>query len=73
LTNKEYKIMDVPGQVEALSLVGLEDGATRGGHLVHALASPSLEVNFTAEPTMLRKSLDNYSGLTLIHPTRVPA
>lgn len=90
LSNKEYRIMDVPGQVEALSLVGdvgvagaspvvqcqlvvgLEDGTTRGGHLVHALASPTLEVTFTAEPTMLRKSFDNYSRLTLIHPTRVP-
>jgi protease PrsW len=90
LPNKEYKIMDVPGQVEVLSLVGevgvagsspvvhcqlvvgLEDGTTRGGHLVHALASPTLEVTFTAEPTMLRKSFDDYSGFTLMHPTEVP-
>jgi predicted DNA-binding protein with PD1-like motif len=90
LPNKEYKIMDVPGQVEALSLVGdvgiangapvvhahlvvgLEDGTTRGGHLVHALASPTLEVTFTAEPTVLRKSYDDYSGLTLMRLREVP-
>jgi len=84
LPNKEYKIIDVPGQVEALSLVGdvgiangspvvhchlvvgLHDGTTRGGHLVHALASPTLEVTFSVEPTVLRRSFDEYSGLTLM-------
>jgi RsiW-degrading membrane proteinase PrsW (M82 family)/predicted DNA-binding protein with PD1-like motif len=84
LLNKEYTIVEVLGQVEALSLVGdvgianglpvvqahvvvgLQDGTTRGGHLVHALASPTLEVTFSVEPTVLRRSLDEYSGLILM-------
>jgi uncharacterized protein len=84
LARKQYKVIDVPGQAEALSVigdvgvandsvvvhchivVGLADGTTRGGHLVHALTSPTLEVTFTAEPTVPRKSFDEYSGLTLM-------
>lgn len=80
---KAYKITSVPGQVEALSLVGdvgiangkpavhchvivgLEDGDTRGGHLVEATVSPTLEIMITVEPTVLNKMFDACSGLTL--------
>jgi protease PrsW len=81
VANRDCKIVDVPGQVEAISLVGdvgiangspvvhahlvagLEDGTTRGGHLLHALTSPTLGVTFSVEPTVLRRSSDEYSGL----------
>lgn len=83
---KAYKITSVPGQVEALSLVGdvgiangkpavhchlivgLEDGNTRGGHLVESTVSPTLEIMITVEPSVLKKMYDSCSGLTLFAP-----
>jgi len=48
--------------------VGLEDGSVRGGHLVEATASPTLEIMITVEPGVLRKQFDACSGLTLLRP-----
>lgn len=86
LSRKAYKVISIPGQVEALSLigdvgmaagkpavhchitVGLEDATTRGGHLVQALVSPTLEIIITVEPAVLKKMFDSCSGLTLFDP-----
>lgn len=48
--------------------VGLEDGTVRGGHLVEATASPTLEIMITVEPGVLNKQFDACSGLTLLRP-----
>jgi len=79
---KEYKVIPVPGQVEASSVigdvglvdgkpvvhvhavVGLPDGQARAGHLLHAIASPTLEVFVAEEPSSLTKTHDP-TGLSL--------
>jgi len=48
--------------------VGLEDGTVRGGHLLEATASPTLEIMITVEPGVLKKQFDACSGLTLLRP-----
>jgi predicted DNA-binding protein with PD1-like motif len=48
--------------------VGLEDGTVRGGHLVGATASPTLEIMLIVEPGVLQKQFDACSGLTLFRP-----
>ncbi|HVR49895.1 MAG TPA: PPC domain-containing DNA-binding protein [Pseudorhodoferax sp.] len=86
LERKAYKVMPIPGQVEALSVVGdvgmaggqpavhchitvgLDDASARGGHLVQAVVSPTLEIMLTVEPTMLKKMFDSCTGLTLFDP-----
>jgi predicted DNA-binding protein with PD1-like motif len=42
------------------------DGAVRGGHLIEAHVSPTLELFLTAYPTALEKKLDEPTGLMLI-------
>lgn len=52
--------------------VGLEDGSVKGGHLLSAIVSPTLEVFVTEEPAELNKKLDQVSGLSLIDPVVAP-
>ena len=61
-----------PGKplVHVHKVVGLEDGQTRDGHLLHALTSPTLEVFVTEEPATLSKKPDGYPGLTLFDPVQ---
>jgi predicted DNA-binding protein with PD1-like motif len=47
-------------------LVGNSDGTTRGGHVLAAYVSPTLEVMVTAEPVTMQKRLDPATDLTLI-------
>ena len=86
LGRKAYKVMEIAGQVEALSVigdvgmaggrpmvhchitVGLEDTSARGGHLVQAIVSPTMEIIVTVEPAVLRRRFDACSGLTLFAP-----
>jgi len=53
-------------------VVGLADGSTRGGHVIEATVSPTLEVMVTVEPKGLQKRLDEATGLTLIDPVTAP-
>lgn len=53
-------------QVHAHLVVGLRDGAARGGHLLEAHVRPTLEVVLTETPSHLRKEHDPESGLALI-------
>jgi predicted DNA-binding protein with PD1-like motif len=46
-------------------VVGLSDGAAWGGHLLHAVASPTLEVFLTTYPEPLPKRLDPETDLQL--------
>jgi predicted DNA-binding protein with PD1-like motif len=51
-------------------VVGLADGSTRGGHLNRGVVRPTLELFVTAFGRMLRRALDDASGLPLLAPGR---
>ena len=52
-------------QIHAHGAVGLPDGEVRGGHLLEAVAWPTLELFFTAFPTALVKKHDEETNLFL--------
>jgi len=52
-------------QIHAHGAVGLPDGMVRGGHLLQAIAWPTLEVFFTAYATTLIKKHDEETDLFL--------
>jgi predicted DNA-binding protein with PD1-like motif len=47
-------------------LVGASDGTTRGGHVLAAYVSPTLEVMITVDPVTMQKRFDPDTDLTLI-------
>jgi predicted DNA-binding protein with PD1-like motif len=49
-------------------VVGFPDGSTRGGHVLEAYVSPTLEVMVTVEPKAMHKRFDPETDLTLIDP-----
>lgn len=49
-------------------LVGGPDGTTRGGHVLSANVSPTLEVMVTVDPVTMQKRFDPDTDLTLIDP-----
>jgi predicted DNA-binding protein with PD1-like motif len=49
-------------------VVGTSDGTTRGGHVLAAYVSPTLEVMVTVDPTAMHKRFDPETDLTLIDP-----
>lgn len=49
-------------------VVSRPDGEVRGGHLIHAVVSPTLEITLTEEPATLAKKVDEASGLTVFDP-----
>jgi predicted DNA-binding protein with PD1-like motif len=50
-------------------VVGYPDGTTRGGHVLAAYVSPTLEVMLTVDPNAMHKRLDPETNLTLIDPS----
>jgi predicted DNA-binding protein with PD1-like motif len=52
-------------QIHAHGAVGLRDGQVRGGHLLHAIAWPTVELFFTACPATLLKRHDDETDLFL--------
>src|ERR1700692_2126932 len=50
-------------------VVGTSDGTTRGGHVLAAYASPTLEVMVTVDPAAMQKRFDPDTDLTLIDPS----
>jgi uncharacterized protein len=50
-------------------LVGAPDGTTRGGHVLAAYVSPTLEVMVTVDPVTMQKRFDPDTDLTLIDPS----
>jgi predicted DNA-binding protein with PD1-like motif len=54
--------------VHAHMMVGASDGTTRGGHVLAAFASPTVEVMVTVNPIAMQKRLDPDTDLTLIDP-----
>jgi predicted DNA-binding protein with PD1-like motif len=53
-------------------VVSLEDGTTRGGHVLGGHVSPLLEVWVTVDPTPLLKKHDEKTGLNLMDPDAKP-
>ena len=53
-------------KVHAHVVVGLRDGATRGGHVLEAHVWPTLEVVVTESPKHLQRTTDPETGLALI-------
>lgn len=51
--------------VHAHLTCGLTTGEARGGHLVHAVTSPTVEVFITVHKTQLNKVPDSASGMTI--------
>ena len=49
-------------------VVGTSDGKTRGGHVLAAYVSPTLEVMVTVDPIAMHKRFDPETDLTLIDP-----
>jgi len=47
-------------------VVGMSDGATRGGHVLEAHVFPTLEVMVTVDPIAMQKRFDPETDLTLI-------
>ena len=52
--------------VHAHGVLGLRDGSTRGGHLLHAKIRPTLEVVLRESPGRLQKTYRPEFGLALI-------
>jgi predicted DNA-binding protein with PD1-like motif len=50
-------------------IAGTSDGTTRGGHLLDAYVSPTLEVMVTVDPIAMQKRFDPETDLTLIDPS----
>jgi predicted DNA-binding protein with PD1-like motif len=50
-------------------VVGYPDGTTRGGHVLAAYVSPTLEVMVTVDPMAMHKRFDPQTDLTLIDPS----
>jgi predicted DNA-binding protein with PD1-like motif len=49
-------------------MLGTSDGTTRGGHVLDAHVSPTLEVMVTVDPITMQKRFDPETDLTLIDP-----
>jgi uncharacterized protein len=54
--------------VHAHMMVGTSDGTTRGGHILDAYVSPTLEVMVTVDSIAMQKRFDPETDLTLIDP-----
>jgi uncharacterized protein len=57
--------------VHAHGVFGRSDGSAWGGHLLHAIVSPTLEVYVTTYPQPLLKRLEPETQLQLIDPALV--
>ena len=54
--------------VHAHMMVGTSDGTPRGGHILQAYVSPTLEVMVTVDSIAMQKRFDPETDLTLIDP-----
>lgn len=52
--------------IHAHVVVGKEDGTAHGGHLLHALVHPTLEIILTESPGWLVRQMDEKTGIPLI-------
>ncbi|MET0852682.1 MAG: PPC domain-containing DNA-binding protein [Candidatus Rokuibacteriota bacterium] len=57
-------------RVHAHAVVAMQDGTTRGGHLLEARVQPTLEVVLVESPRHLRRTPDAATGLALLDLSR---
>ncbi len=62
----DIAVVDGEPEIHAHVVVGLADGAARGGHLLEAHVRPTLEVVVSEAPAYLRRKKDPETGLPLI-------
>lgn len=62
----DIALVDGEPEIHAHVVVGLADGAARGGHLLEAHVRPTLEVIVSEAPAYLRRTKDPETGLPLI-------
>lgn len=66
----DIALADGEPKLHAHVVVGMRDGAARGGHLLEAHVRPTLEVILTDSPSHLERVHDPETGLALIRMTR---
>jgi len=78
LINGQHEVIGMSGDIALYQgqpvvhthmLVGASDGTTRGGHVLAAYVSPTLEVMVTIDPVTMQKRFDPDTDLTLIDPS----
>jgi uncharacterized protein len=62
----DVALKDGEPQVHAHVVVGRSDGSAYGGHLLEAHVWPTLEVVLVETPALLRREVDEETGLSLI-------
>jgi predicted DNA-binding protein with PD1-like motif len=62
----DVALQDRKPRLHAHVVLGRRDASTRGGHLLHAIVRPTLEVLLTDSPEYLRREHDAATGLALI-------
>lgn len=60
-------------KVHVHAVVGKMDGSTAGGHLLHGVVRPTMEIIVTESPAYLRRTHDEATGLALIDLRSQPA
>lgn len=68
----DISLLDGKPSVHMHCVVALEDGTTRGGHILDAHVDPLLEVFVTTDPTPLVKKYDPLTSLNVIDPDAKP-
>lgn len=53
-------------KIHAHAVVGKKDGTAHGGHLLKAIAHPTLEIILTESPSYLQREMDTESHIPLI-------
>ncbi|HEU5297749.1 MAG TPA: PPC domain-containing DNA-binding protein [Burkholderiaceae bacterium] len=62
----DIALQDRKPKLHAHVVLGRRDASTCGGHLLHAIVRPTLEILLTDSPAYLRRAHDPASGLALI-------
>lgn len=62
----DISLKDADPQIHAHVVVGKDDCTTLGGHLIHGLVRPTLEVILTESPSHLHREFNAEFGLPLI-------
>jgi len=68
----DIALLDGKPSVHMHCVVALQDGTTRGGHVLEAHVDPLLEVFVTVDPVPLVKKHDPATGLNVIQPDATP-
>ena len=73
--NEQVEVLNVAGdislynneiKIHAHVVLGKQDGAAYGGHLLKAIVHPTLEIILTESPSFLKREMDNDAHIPLI-------